>query len=287
MTLRKIPALLLAGAVLAGCASADTNSDEAAVVYDAGGFGEDTTFSQCQGPNLNDYYEPGTLAYIYPMGQRTYEFRSGAENREQDDVTVVSKDGVRMTVAGFLNFRLNGDCDTLRKFHEQIGLKYGAGAGENGSVSEWTALLNKYLGTPLTSVMISTATQYTWRELYSEEAKRSEWLGKVSEELGPRIEALAEGPYFEGFTLEVPAVLPPAELLAQITEQQVQNERINTINAQAAAQAAEAEQMRQLVDLLGKDGYILYRQQIACENGGHCPNFVPIPQGSDIVVNGG
>lgn len=287
MRLRKIAALALAGLALAGCASANTNSDQVAVVYDAGSFGEDTVFNDCQGNNLNEYYDPGSLVYLYPRGQRTYEF-SNAEDAEQPPITIVSRDGVEMTVAGLLPFTLATDCETLRKFHERIGLQYGA----NGQdlPTEWVPLLRKYLGGPLTSVMISTAVNYDWRMLRDDQATRDQWFAQIIEQLPRRVDQLAGGNYFGNeFSLEIPAVVPPSELRDQIREQQVQAERVATINAQATAQAAEINQMRQLVDLLGPEGYILYRNQVRCEteDAHGCVPYLPLPTGSDVVVQPG
>jgi hypothetical protein len=48
--------------------------------------------------------------------------------------------------------------------------------------------------------------------------------------------------------------------------------------------------MRQLVQLLGPDGYILYRNSLACEDddsGTACIPFLPVPQGGAINVTPG
>lgn len=182
-----------------------------------------------------------------------------------------------------LSFSLNTECKVLQQFHERIGLKYGA---SKDGISEWNELLADYLGQPLRSAMRDAAANYTWRELYSDSAKRTEWENDVKELLPEYVTDLAEGDFFTKFTLLSQVPQPGGALLRQITEQNTQVERLNTIEAQKAAQDAEIEQTRQLVELLGPEGYILYRNQLNCEedDAKGCIPFLPIPQGSDIVV---
>lgn len=296
MKITRAVALIGAALVLAGCASVDTNSDEAAVVYNSGGFGEDTTFKQCQGSNLNDYYDPGSVGYIYPKGQRTYEFDSVKRehgNAESGDLTFVTKDGVTMSARGLLNFALNTDCEVMRKFHEQIGLKYGAGEADGGGIRDWTALLNNYLGIPLLDTVKTAGRQFDWRQLYDDtDGARQKFVDAIIQTLPNEIEELAEGAYFDPdrFTLKIPDILPPKALLDQIQEQKTQAERITTIDAQAAALAQEQAQIEALVRILGPEGYIMYRNMLRCEDDNPdttCVPFIPVPQGSNITVNPG
>lgn len=290
--IKKLALILLGIVLLAGCSGVNTNSDQNAVVFDSGWFGEDTTFKQCQGANLNDYYSPGSIGYIYPTGQRTYEFDSvkrEAGEGETGDIEVVSSEGATLRVRGILNFTLNTDCETLQRFHDRIGLKYGA--SEEG-VGDWTALLNNYLGIPLRDTLKIEARAYTARDLYFDtDGARQKWIDASIEALPDEIEELAQGPYFDknAFTLKVPDIFLSEDLQNQIDEQLVQVERLATIDAQGAASAAERDQMQALINLFGGwEGYIAYRNQIQCEeNSESCVPFMPIPQGSDINVSPG
>lgn len=292
MKFRRIAAVLLGAALLTGCAGVNTNSDENAVVFDSGWFGEDTTFKQCQGSNLNDYYSAGSIGYIYPTGQRTYEFdnvKKESGDAETGDIEVVSSEGATLRVRGILNFTLNTDCETLTKFHNRIGLKYGA--SEEG-VGDWTALLNNYLGIPLRDTLKIEARNYTARDLYFDtDGARQKWIDAAIATLPDEIEELAQGAYFDNnaFTLKVPDIFLSDDLQRQIDEQLVQVERLATIDAQGAASAAERDQMQALINLFGGwEGYIAYRNQIQCEeNAESCVPFLPIPQGSDINVTPG
>jgi hypothetical protein len=274
---------LLAGALLLTACSVSTEPDQKALVYDAGAF-SDTTYQECVNAGSRTWYGPGDKAFVYPNGQRTYAF-DGEPHADHEPYTVPDKDGQPMTVVGVLNFTLNTDCKTLREFHERIGIKYGA--SEDG-VTEWGRLLDTYLGTPLRNAMAEATQHYTWRELYLDGTKRDAWRDKVIEALPAQVKSLAEGDYFHAFTLVLPQPTPPQDLVAQLTQQQVNTERLNTINTQKAAQDAEIAQIEQLVKVFGPDGYILYRNQVNCEkNADSCIPFLPIPQGSSINVTPG
>ncbi len=287
---KKLVLILLGFALLTGCSTVSTNSDQAAAVFDSGWFGEDTTFKDCQGSNINDYYSPGTIGYIYPKGQRTYEFdtaKRDAGNAESGNIEIVSSDGATLQVAGLLNFTLNTECEILRQFHDRIGLKYGA--SEEG-VGDWAPLLNNYLGIPLRDTLKIEARNYTARDLYFDtNGTRQKWIDAAIKALPAEVKELAEGAYFEGFTLKVPDIFLPENLKRQIDEQLVQVERLATIDAQAEASAREREQLRGLLELFGGwEGYVAYRNLIACEeNADRCAPFIPVPQGSDILITPG
>lgn len=272
--------------LLAGCSSINTNSDQVGLHYSAGSL-SDTTFDECVPRNKHNFDGPGDLHYVYPAGTRTYKFKDHAQGAEQGAITIVSKDNVRMTVEGILNFSLNTDCDVLKEFHERIGLKYDA---SGDGVGRWTELLQDYLGVALESSMKANGRDYTWGDLYYDEGKRQSWIDDVLEDLPGEVKEVARGDFFDpkAYTMLVPQPQPPEDLLDQLQQQQVQAERINTIDAQKAAQAAEIQQIRDLVAIFGPDGYILYRNQLQCEqHSDSCIPFLPVPQGANINVTPG
>lgn len=281
MNPRKIALLAAVGVALTGCSSMSTGPDQSGLQYGAGPI-ENTEFATCVAPGQREYGGIFDDFYAYPSGTRTFTFDDPGDRAVID---VADEDGQPLTVAGILTFSLNTDCKVLQQFHERIGLKYGA--SEDG-IAEWDELLNDYLGQPLRSAMRDAAAGYTWKELYSDAAKRSDWESKVMDLLPKYVTDLAQGDYFGKFTLLVQTPQPGGGLLKQIEEQNTQRERLNTIEAQKAAQTAEIEQMKQLVELLGPDGYILYRNQLRCEQGADgCIPFLPVPQGGAINVTPG
>jgi regulator of protease activity HflC (stomatin/prohibitin superfamily) len=274
-----------AGMAVAGCSSINTQPDQAGLQYSAGSF-SDTEFGECVKPGTHEFYGPGDKTYVYPQGQRTYNFSSESGGADRPPIKITTKDGVEMSVDGLLNFQLNTDCEVLRKFHERIGLKYGA---DEDGVGQWGDLLDDYLGEPLRSSMTDAAASYTVDELYSDSEKRTEWENAIKDRLPGYIEDLAGGEYFTSFTLVVQRPTPPDSYRNQLNEQLAQQERLDTIEAQRRAQEAEIAQIRQLVEVFGGwEGYIAYRNQVACEQGeGQCVPFIPIPQGSGVLVNPG
>ncbi len=280
--MKRFPAVVLAGVVLVtatGCSSMSTEPDQAGLQYGAGPI-ESTEFATCVEPGQREYGGVFDEFYAYPSGTRTYTFDDPGD---RGPIEIADKDGQPLTVPGVLTFSLNSECEVLQQFHERIGLKYGA--SEDG-IDQWSELLADYLGQPLRSAMRDAAADYTWRQLYSDAALRTEWENKVKELLPEYVADLAEGEFFTNFTLLSQVPQPGGNLLAQITEQNTQVERLNTIEAQRLAQEAEIAQTRQLVELLGPEGYILYRNQLNCEEEGAagCVPFLPVPQGSDIII---
>jgi hypothetical protein len=276
--IKKLVLLLVAVLALAGC-TASTEPDQIGLQYGAGPI-ESTKFVDCVNPSEREGLGIFDEFYAYPAGTRTYTFDDPGD---RGPIEIADEDGQPLSVPGVLTFSLNTDCEVLQQFHERIGLKYGA---SGDGVTQWGELLADYLGQPLRSAMRDAAASYTWKELYSDAAKRTEWENEVKELLPEYVSDLAEGDFFRNFTLLAQVPQPGGNLLRQITEQNTQVERLNTIEAQKAAQEAEIEQMRQLVELLGPEGYILYRNQLNCEEDGAqgCLPFLPIPEGSDIVV---
>lgn len=280
---RMLAALAALALALTGC-SVSAEPDEAGLAYDAGSL-SDTTFQECVPHGGRTWVGPEDQGFVYPYGERSYVFDPGAESADSDAFAVLSSDDLEMTVTGVLSFSLNTDCDTLKQFHERIGIKYGA---SSEGVGQWGELLDVYLGQPLRRVMTDAAEEFTATQLYSDPAMRSAWEARVRDDLPGAVEALAKGPYFQDFTLTVQKPQPPQALLDQLREQQVQQERINTIEAQRLAQEAEIAQIEALVRILGPNGYILFRNQVQCEeNAESCVPFVPVPQGSDLNVGAG
>lgn len=282
--MKKFVLILLALAVVlgaTGCSSMSTEPGTVGLQYGAGPI-ESTEFVTCVKPGQREYGGIFDDFYSYPAGTRTYTFDDPGDRAVID---IADKDGQPLVVAGVLTFSLNTDCDVLQDFHERIGLHEKYGASEDG-VQEWGLLLNDYLGQPLRSAMRDAAAGYTWRELYTDAAKRTEWEKKVVKLLPQNISELGGGEFFVKPTLLAQVPQPGSTLLKQITEQNAQTERLKTIEAQKTAQTAEINQMQELVELLGPEGYVMYRNQLNCEEeeAKGCLPFLPIPQGSDIIV---
>jgi len=170
---RVLSAVALAAALVvaaAGCTISNTAPDFRGLHYTGGAFSS-TNFVKCQDPGTRVQDGPDDKHYYYPMGQRTFSF-TDREGAETPPIAIKTKDSQEMTVKGFVTFELNPDCDTLKRFHEVIGLKYRAFFTEdemdNGQLSAgWLSFLGDYLAVPLNSTMDRAGLQSGWRTLYT------------------------------------------------------------------------------------------------------------------------
>lgn len=159
-----IALLLLA---LTGCGSLiKTDQQTQALWYEDGDF-QAQKFKDCVKSATRERKGIGDSFYRYPIGDRTWSF-TGRQGSDAGPITIKTSDSQEMNVIGFLQFTLTDDCQTLRTFHERIGLKYGAYFNEDGSNSQgWVNFLNDYIAVPLNSVMDRGGMQHDVRGLYN------------------------------------------------------------------------------------------------------------------------
>ena len=274
--------LLLAFALVsAGCSTGSAGPDQAGLAYDydvSGG----TEFQNCYAPGEGSVDGPLDSHFTYPAGERTYEF-TGGEESESGPLTAVSKDNQQMTVTGFVSFELNTDCDVLREFHEQIGTKYGA---SGDGVEQWTSLLNLYLGQPLQRAVNVAVGEYDWKaQGYDPSGEiRTALEKKVAEVLPDYVKgAVDSGDFFQSFSVTLQKPVPPQQLVDQLRDQQVAAEQVNTIDARQAAIDAEIAQNRALIEQLGVEGYLAYRNLENCEDGDEATICIPMFPGSSVA----
>lgn len=254
---------------LTGCSIANTAPDTVGVHYDAGPFSS-TTFENCIDPSQRNIDGPADSHFYYPAGQRFYVF-DNSDNQGKDSAafTAPSKDTQQLTIGGQMRFELNTNCDTLREFHEKIGLK-----------DDWTSILKTYLAQPLNRAITDATQQFLWTDLYSNiDGAQGKWEAKVKELLPSYIEQSAGGDYFINIdvTLQRPDVTEnlraSLENVAKaVLENQAQQER----NVQVQSELAS---IRDLVAVLGPDGYNVYQ---AIKDGKI--QVLPIPAGTNVAI---
>jgi hypothetical protein len=244
--------LLAAALLVAGCSITTPEPDQKGIVYDAGMF-SDTTFQNCINPGSRDVSGPGDQGFVYPNGQRTFEFaeKNGAES---GSLTVVSKDNLEMTVAGVATFSLTTDCKTLQKFHEQIGLKFRAYEDDG-----WNRLLGVYIGQPLDRAMDAAAKEYGWKDLFSNPQIKQEWERKVAAFAAQFIQEQGGAGFFGGFSVTLQQPQPPQGVRdALASAQQAVEENAAQKNKNAKA-ATELESIKALVKVLGRENAVMWR----------------------------
>jgi len=267
MTPRKIAAAALLAVAVTGCSITTPEPDQKGIVYDAGLF-SDTTFQNCINPGARDMSGPGDQGFVYPNGQRTFEFaaKDGAESKP---LTVVSKDNLEMTVSGVATFSLTTDCETLRKFHEQIGLKFKAYEDAG-----WNRLLSVYIGQPLDRAMDAAAKEYGWKELFSDPAVKQKWEDRVGVLAAQFIQEQGGAGFFGGFSVTLQQPQPPQGVRDALASAQQAVEENTAQKAKNEKSRTEMESIKALVDVLGPQGAVMWqavkdgRVQIVVSDGG-------------------
>lgn len=266
---------------------ADTDANRIGLHY-GGGIIEDKKFKSIIPPgSTNEMIGPGDTVYSYPIDQRSYIIGGeGADSSTDDEVTVVSRDNVRLGVRVQVYFTLNRDKETLRSFHERIGLKTDAYI-ERG----WNTMLQAYFRPQIDRALAAVATSFAWSELYNNETKKSQFQTAAAKEFTRLLPLAVGGDYFCGpsytganecgelsFTIQKPTPLDKgiidgleakqrAELAKQAQEQK--NEQVNV----------ELRSVKSQVALLGPQGYLL---KSAIESGKI--QFMVIPQNGTVSI---
>lgn len=277
---------------MAGCGEVvKTNAGTQALWYQDGQF-QAQTFKGCILNATRDRKGIGDKFYYYPEGQRTYSF-TGLPGSERGPITITTQDSQQMTVAGFITFDLTTNCQTLRKFHEQIGLKYGAyfNQGQNDSAG-WDKFLNDYVEVPLNVVMSNAGLDYNWQPLYADSATLTQFDTEIEKNITSQIDqAIGIPGVIRVRDVNVQKPQPSDALLKTI--QQVQQAK-----AQGAADRAKVDQERQTQEDKTKleEDKIKTRQQclkvyseehcfyIELQTGPNPPTLYPVPEGGSIIV---
>ncbi|MFG1818110.1 SPFH domain-containing protein [Kribbella sp. NPDC049174] len=266
---------------------ADTDANKIGLHY-GGGVVEDKSFKSIIPPgSTNKLIGPGDTVYAYPIDQRSYIIGGdGADTDTADEVTVVSKDNVRLGVRVQVYFTLNRTEETLKSFHERIGLKTDAYEDDG-----WDTMLRSYFRPQIDRALSAVATNYNWAELYNNEAKKSAFQKAAAEEFTRLLPAAVGGDYFCGpsytgnnacgelsFTVQKPTPLDKGIIdgleakqraeLARATQVQ-KNEQVNV----------ELQSVKQQVAMLGAQGYLL---KTAIESGKI--QFMVIPQNGNVSI---
>ena len=281
--------VILAGAG-SGCGRAGSAINEIGLIY-TGGVVEDKAYKGLLKPGAT--WNPvgwGSAVYRYRIDQRSLIAGPGGGREQGPDlppVTVVSDDDVRLNVDFQLYFKLNREEKTLRKFHENLGVKTDAWTTEG-----WLQMLREYFSPQIERAMEAEALRYKWRDLFGKEDTRIEFQNATVTRLKDHIREVIGDDYFCGpayngpgsecgsFTFTVGKPTPVNEDIVRAVEseqtavartvaQEQENTRINK----------ELEVERTLVALYGAQGALLRE---AIKSGK--VTFMPIPPGTDIAV---
>lgn len=241
--------------VVSGCATASNPPDLKSVHY-SGGSLSSKEFKDCLDPSERSGYDPGDGYFGYPTRQISFD-ATGGKGAESDAFTVVSSDNAELYVPVTVTFNLISNCDTLKKFHETIGSRFRAyikpgddnnDDGETTSAdypSGWVDLLNYAIGKPLDATMDRVAQDFTWRNVWNNNAVKVQIEQAINENLSTLVDRQAGGHFFENFQVLVqkPDPVDP-DLKQAISDEQaaVAQANADTAKAEADEKTAHAQE---------------------------------------------
>lgn len=324
MKIARLIVPIVALLALAGCTSVNTKADEAAIAYKGG---------PIEGTHYNKVIDPGSGLvwlgvaddyYIYPTTQRTYivsKQSSEGDKPNADKIVATNKDGIPVDWELGVYFKLN--TSKLRKFHENIGLKYKAyfpkGAEEDSA--GWDTMLNDIFRQQIEATVQRVSRNHTTDEMAKGGDVYAQLNGEISSGLKDQINHVVGDNYFCGpsfagkvaeddgsapcpeFEVAVKALtLPDATLkaysdqknadLSIVTAQKTGDANVAQAQKQAEANVAEAQGKQQanaaLANIYNNPQFIAYLNALASQqcaaNKDHCTMIVTT-SGTGVNVN--
>lgn len=284
---------LVAMVTLSACSSVSTDSDLIGLHYKGGSFSA-TEFADCVGKSTRDYNGPGDKYYLYPNSQRDFD-ATGGKNSDSGPITVVSSDGQELLVPVTLNFDLKNDCETLRKFHENLGNRYHAywdNGQESSDIPEgWLTVLDRVMAKPLDATLDRIAQKYPWRSVWNDPEVKAEMEEQLKQNIETLVNRKAGGEYFENFDVLIQKPDPKNQGLKEAVAAEQTNvakakaaeaqAKADVLTAQAQVAVARAQAEKRQAEIAGYGDVNAYLRAQAIEKG-----INPYqPSGSGVLVN--
>lgn len=223
--------------------------------------------------------------YQYPVTQRNYIISKKAQEGDvggSDFIRAPTSDRIPVDFEIAVYFKLN--TDKVRKFHEQIGLKYRAWTEEG-----WDRMLRDSFRQQLEFALQRESRKYAVADIYSNAdvllAVQSE-VGKVLQENVSEVlgDSYFCGPTFSGtgcpaFTFVIKHIDVPEQVRSAFEENRTSEIKVQTKQNEVRQREAEAEAVRKLTEALRDPNYVMLR---AVESGK--VSFWVIPQGQALTL---
>jgi hypothetical protein len=277
--------ILVAGLAAFWLAMGKTDRDEIGVVYGGGPF-EGRHFQQVMEPGspltFLGWFDP---LFTYPVTQRSFII-SETEGDLLATIDAASKDRVQVGFEVATYFKLN--TDKVQKFHEVLGLKYGAWT-DGG----WRDLLQESFQQQIEFALQREARRWDVIDLYANEDALLTIQRNIGVSLKGNVEEVLGDEYFCGvewepgqpcsdFTFVVKSVTIPTGIAAEYERNRESQIAIQTRANEVEQRVLEADAIEALNEALEAAGqnYVLLR---AIEEGNI--TFWVVPSDSGLTLN--
>jgi regulator of protease activity HflC (stomatin/prohibitin superfamily) len=218
-------------------ASAVSPMDKYTLVYQGGPL-DGRNFERMVDPGTGRFWKGNLQSiYMYPSTQRTYVVANEpdvGDVKGGDAVVVNCKGGNKVTLEMALSFVMVPE--NLQRFHEMLGLKYGAWSEEG-----WDKMLEEQVRQPLETAFQDEAKKYTNIEAINE-VGMMQMGDAVAAIIQTRIDAYMNGHYIKVINLSLTTASPESTVQNEIekisaAQQSVQTAENNRLAAEKNAQA--------------------------------------------------
>lgn len=295
--MKKLTGFVLGASILAvtACSSVSTTGNTVALQYSAGPF-DTKAFSKCWSENNKSLSNDAADDYFYyPAGQRDYDFREEAP-RDSAPFESTTKDNITIKTSGVIKFELNTKCEAytdptgkvwpggvLQYMHETLTNQKEAYGTEDGKMNQpnWSNFLTAYLGAAADKAVDNSTLRFTHLELNNNLDKKAEWESTVKGDAEKIVQTLTQGvPIFRVSAVVLQKPKMPDSIEAGLRGQ---------VEAELANKKAETELSFAKNFPGGIPAYQEFQKQQAINEAirsGKVP-VIPVPAGSDVIVNAG
>lgn len=235
----RIAPIALAAVALVGCSK--VSAGEQAVEVDSWGSPE---VSGCVKEETQ--VSTWTVDLVrYPARDVTWDASSDPNaDPERGPYEVLSKDQVYMLVPLTVQTDLTQDCELLKQFHRDLGVKYQAWLDENGQTTEnWNTLLNFVVGEPTNQTLIAITNKYDYGKIWSDQAVREEYRNALQSQLEKAALDRTGKEYFTNFRVTIGNPVPADQRIRDNkANEQAAISEANTRQIQASAEAKTREE---------------------------------------------
>lgn len=277
------------------CSSVSTTGNTVSLQYSDGPL-DTKAYEKCWSENQKSLSnDPNDDYFYYPAGQRDYDFREEAP-RDSAPFESTTKDNITIKTSGVIKFELNTKCEAytdptgkvwsggvLQYMHETLTNQKEAYGTEDGKMNQpnWSNFLTAYLGAAVDKAVDNSTLRFTHLELNNNLDKKAEWESTVKGDAERIVQTLTQGvPIFKVSAVVLQKPKMPDSIEAGLRGQ---------VEAELANKKAETELSFAKNFPGGIPAYQEFQKQQAINEAirsGKVP-VIPVPAGSDVIVNAG